>query len=112
MDDKIVPSPKPVKGIPKENKIGGRMVPNKAKIGPHFRKIFRSWVKILSAAIAMGAVAYFSNKFLLPKLGESIALILSIGVGGAVYLAMLPFLKLEEVDNLIELVKEKLGKRN
>lgn len=79
--------------------------------GFSFRKIFRSWIKLLLAALAMGGVAYFSNRFLLPKLGESISLILSIGVGGAVYLAMLPFLKLEEVDNLIGLVKAKLGKR-
>lgn len=42
IDDKIVPNPKPVKGIPKENKIGGKMVPNKAKIGPHLRKMFKS----------------------------------------------------------------------
>ena len=79
--------------------------------GFSFTKIFRSWVKILSAAIAMGAVACFTNKLLLPKLGENIALILSIGVGGIVYLAMLPFLKLEEVDNIIGMVKGKLGKR-
>lgn len=79
--------------------------------GFSFRKIFRSWVKIFLASIAMGAVAYLANKLLLDIVGENIALLLSIAIGGIVYLAILPFLKLEEVDHMIFLVKEKLNRK-
>lgn len=76
-----------------------------------FRKIFKSWVKILLASLTMGAVAYFSYNFLLSIFRDSLALLASIGVAGVVYLAILPFLKLEEVENMIGIVKGKLGKR-
>lgn len=78
--------------------------------GFRFTKIFISWIKILLASLTMGAVAYFSYKFLYSIVGENLALVLSIGVGGIVYLGILPFLKLEEVDNVIAIVKRKLGK--
>lgn len=79
--------------------------------GFSFRKIFQSWVKIFLASLAMGAVAYLANRFLISLVSENIALILSIGVGGLVYLAMLPFLKLEEVENIVAMVKAKIGKK-
>ncbi len=79
--------------------------------GFSFRKIFQSWVKIFLASLAMGAVAYLANSFLISLVSENIALILSIGVGGLVYLAMLPFLKLEEVENIVAMVKAKIGKK-
>ena len=79
--------------------------------GFSFRKIFGSWVKILLASLVMGVVAYFANRFLLAPLGESLALVISIAVGGLVYLAMLPFLKLEEVENIIKIVKDKIAKK-
>ncbi|MGO1469957.1 MAG: murein biosynthesis integral membrane protein MurJ [Tissierella sp.] len=78
--------------------------------GFSFRKIFYSWIKLIAASLAMGLVAKLAFNFLLGAVGESISLIVSIGVGAAVYLAILPFLKLEEVDSLIAIVKQKIGR--
>lgn len=75
-----------------------------------FRKIFKSWIKIFLASLIMGVVAYFSYNFLLKIFSESLALLASIGVAGVVYLGILPFLRLEEVENMIDIVKKKLGK--
>lgn len=79
--------------------------------GFSFRKILLSWIKILMASLTMGVVAYFSYNFIHDIVGESIALVLSIGVGGIVYLGILPFLKLEEVENVIAIVKNKMGNK-
>ncbi len=79
--------------------------------GFSFGKIFFSWIKILGAALVMGFVAKLSFNWLYAPLGENLALILSIGVGGLVYLALLPFLKLEEVENMIEMAKNKLKRQ-
>lgn len=76
--------------------------------GFSFTKILISWIKILAASLAMGLIAKLSYGVLLKSLGESLALILSIAIGGLVYLAILPFLKLEEVENIIEIAKKKL----
>lgn len=78
--------------------------------GFSFRKIFKSWIKILGAALVMGLIAKTTFDLLLGVTGENLSLILSIGVGAVVYLGILPFLKLEEVDSLIAIVKRKLGR--
>ncbi len=79
--------------------------------GFSFGKIFFSWIKILGAALVMGLVAKLAFNWLYTALGENLALLLSIGVGGLVYLALLPFLKLEEVENMIEMAKNKLKRQ-
>lgn len=79
--------------------------------GFSFGKIFFSWTKILGASLAMGLVAKLAYNLIYKNLGASISLIISIGVGGLVYLAILPFLKLEEVEHMIELIKRKLRRK-
>ena len=79
--------------------------------GFSFGKIFFSWIKILGAALVMGLVAKLAFNWLFSPLGENLALLLSIGIGGLVYLALLPFLKLEEVENMIEMAKNKLKRQ-
>ena len=42
MEEMILPSPSPVLGKPRLNKIGGKIVPKMAKNKPYFQKIEKS----------------------------------------------------------------------
>jgi putative peptidoglycan lipid II flippase len=69
-----------------------------------------SFVKILGASLVMGIIAYIANNILLRCLGANLSLIVSICIGVVVYLVTICFMKIEEVDTLVNAVKKKLKK--
>ncbi len=79
------------------------------KIG-HFgmKNMVVSFVKILGASFVMGVIAYLTNNILLRFFGSNLSLIVSIFTGAAVYLVIIYFMKIEEVDTLVNAVKKKL----
>ena len=83
------------------------------KIGPFGMKdIVVSFVKILSVSLVMGLIAKLSFNELSNNLGQNLALLVSIGIGVLVYGLLIYFMRIKEVDTLVEVVKEKLGKIN
>lgn len=80
------------------------------KIGPFGMKdTVTSFGKILIASIGMGIAAYASYNFLLPRIGANLSLIISIFIGAFFYFAVIYFMKIKEVDELIIAAKKKLN---
>jgi putative peptidoglycan lipid II flippase len=81
----------------------------KKKLGPFgMRQITISFVKIMVASLTMGAIAKMSYNILLRSISANLSLIASIIVGAAVYFIIVYFMKIEEVDSIINAVKRKL----
>ncbi|WP_443110677.1 hypothetical protein [Caloramator sp. mosi_1] len=59
----------------------------------------------------MGLVAKLSYNILLSSLSKNLALIIAIMVGGVVYFAIIPFMKIKEVDVTIFKLKQKFIKK-
>ncbi|WDC85905.1 hypothetical protein PL321_18385 [Caloramator sp. mosi_1] len=70
-----------------------------------------SFIKITAASIVMGLVAKLSYNILLSSLSKNLALIIAIMVGGVVYFAIIPFMKIKEVDVTIFKLKQKFIKK-
>ena len=80
------------------------------KIGPFGMKdTVTSFGKILIASIGMGIAAYTSYNFLLSRIGANLSLIISIFIGAFFYFAVIYFMKIKEVDELIIAAKKKLN---
>ncbi len=80
------------------------------KIGPFGMKdTITSFGKILIASIGMGIAAYASYNFLLSRIGANLSLIISIFIGAFFYFAVIYFMKIKEVDELIIAAKKKLN---
>ncbi len=78
------------------------------KIGPFGMKdISISFIKILFASLVMGILAKLSYGILIKYVAINLSLLLSIIVGVVIYFIMIYFLKIEEVDSIIEGVKNK-----
>ena len=78
------------------------------KIGPFGMKdISISFIKILFASLVMGILAKLSYGILIKYVAINLSLLLSIIVGVVIYFIMIFFLKIEEVDSIIEGVKNK-----
>lgn len=86
----------------------------KRKIGSFgFNKSIKCGVKSLIAATFMGIIVYFINLILskhigIGRIGELINLLISVGIGGSVYLILIYLFKVEEVDWIIKTIKNKL----
>ena len=86
------------------------------KIGPFgFMNSIKCGLKSLISAAVMGVVVYFLNIVLAKNMGsglvsEFIALAVSAGVGATIYFALIYLFKIEEVDWVIKLAKERLNK--
>ena len=81
------------------------------KIGPFgMRNIAISFIKVLCASLVMGFIARLLYDILIKNIGANLALIAAIIIGAVVYFVMIYFMKIDEVDSMIEAVKMKLEK--
>jgi putative peptidoglycan lipid II flippase len=79
------------------------------KIGPFgMKNTTISCIKILVSSLGMGVVAYLAYNILLSYISGNLSLIISICVGAVVYFVIIYFMKIEEVDTLVNAAKKKL----
>jgi putative peptidoglycan lipid II flippase len=82
------------------------------KIGPFgMKQISISFLKILFASLIMGRLAKLSFNYLTTSLSENLSLLLAIGVGAVSYFVIIYFMKIEDVDVIVGVIKKKLGRR-
>ena len=67
-----------------------------------------SFIKILASSLVMGLVVYFVYDLLLSYLSGNLSLVISICIGALVYFVIIYFMKIDEVDTLINAAKKKL----
>jgi putative peptidoglycan lipid II flippase len=81
------------------------------KIGPFGMKSTTiSFIKILCASLVMGVIVKVSYNALLNIISANLSLILSIGIGAMAYFIIIYFMKIEEVDVIVNFVKKKMIK--
>lgn len=81
------------------------------KIGPFgMKQISISFLKILFASLIMGTFAKFSFNHLTASLSQNLSLLISIGIGAISYFIIIYFMKIEDVDVMVEVIKKKLGR--
>lgn len=81
------------------------------KIGPFGMKhVSISFLKILVASLVMGLLAKLSFDYLTATLSQNLSLIIAIGVGTISYFVIVYFMKIEDVDVIVNAVKKKPGK--
>ncbi len=73
-----------------------------------FRESLKKIMKILFAALVMGAAALVTFNFLRVRTANSVSLFASMAVAGVIYLGIIWLFKIEEVEKMIGLVREKL----
>ncbi len=79
------------------------------KLGPlGIRQISISFLKILFSSLVMGGVAKWSFNYLLGALSQNLSLLVAIGVGAVSYFVMIYFMKIEDVDVFINIIKQKI----
>jgi putative peptidoglycan lipid II flippase len=74
------------------------------------KSITISFIKILCASLAMGVIAKVSYNALLKNVNANFSLILSIGIGAITYFAIIYFMKIEEVDVIVNAIKRMMIK--
>lgn len=67
-----------------------------------------SFIKILCASLVMGLIVKISYDTLLNSTNANLSLILSIGIGAVTYFIIICFMKIEEVDVIVNAVKKRL----
>lgn len=78
------------------------------KIGPFGMKhISISFFKILVASLIMGILAKVSFDYLIATFSQNLSLIIAIGVGAMSYFAIIYFMKIEDVDVFVNIVKRR-----
>jgi putative peptidoglycan lipid II flippase len=81
------------------------------KIGSFgMKNIIISFIKILCASLVMGIIAKVSYNTLLNSINANLSLILSIGIGAVTYFIIIYFMKIEEVDIIVNAIKRKMIK--
>ena len=87
----------------------------KKKIGPFgFTKSVKCGLKSLIASIMMGVIIYFLNSALTESDGDGtmlrlVVLLVSVGVGALIYFMLIYIFRIDEVDWIIKVVRDKLG---
>lgn len=80
------------------------------KIGPFgMKNTTISFIKILVSSLGMGIVAYLAYNILLSYISGNLSLIISICIGAVVYFVIIYFMKIDEVDTLVNAAKKKLN---
>lgn len=80
------------------------------KIGPFgIKQISISFLKVLLASLVMGLLAKLSFDYLTSILSQNLSLLIAIGVGAVLYFAIIYFMKIEEVDVIVGVIKKKIG---
>lgn len=83
------------------------------KIGPFgMKQITISFLKILFASLVMGGAAKCTFKCLTYRMSPNLMLIAAIGVGAIIYFALIYFMKIEDIDVIVNGIKRKLGQRS
>lgn len=83
------------------------------KIGPFgMKNLSISFMKIIGSSLVMGLIAKLSFNSMVGAFGQNLSLVIAIGIGAVVYGVMIYFMKVEEVDVLVGMLKKKLGKDN
>lgn len=83
------------------------------KIGPFgIKNLFISFMKIIGASLVMGLIAKLSFNTMIGMVGQNISLVIAISTGAVVYGVTIYFMKVEEVDLLVGMLKKKLRKDN
>ncbi len=67
-----------------------------------------SFIKVLCASLIMGVITMISYNLLLNHISANLSLIASIIIGAVVYFVIIYFMGIEEVDSMIDAVKNKL----
>lgn len=81
------------------------------KIGPFgMKQISISFLKILLASVLMGVVAKISFNYSTTFLSQNLSLLLAVGVGAVSYFMIIYFMKIEDVDIIVEAIKKKFSK--
>lgn len=81
------------------------------KIGQFgMKQISISFIKILLASLVMGLLAKVSFNYLSSALSQNASLLISIAIGAVSYFVIIYFMKIEDVDIIVNAVKRKLGK--
>lgn len=81
----------------------------RAKIGPFgFKKIVNSFLKILTASAIMGTISYFSFNLLCLSINQNLSLLIAIGLGALLYMIIIYFMKIDEVDYFIKSLTKKI----
>jgi len=81
------------------------------KIGPFgIKQISISFIKILFASLIMGGLAKLSYNYLATSLSQNLSLLLAIGTGAVSYFVIIFFMRIEDVDVIVNAIKMKFGK--
>ncbi len=79
------------------------------KIGPFgIKNLTISFLKILSASLVMGLIAKWSFDALTITFGQNLSLIITIGIGALTYFTIIYFMKIDEVDSMVNAIKRKI----
>lgn len=87
----------------------------KKKIGSFgFAKSVKCGLKSLTASVIMGVIIYFLNSALTESVGGGtmlrlVVLLVSVGVGALIYFMLIHIFRIDEVDWIIKVVRDKLG---
>lgn len=81
------------------------------KIGPFgMKNITISFTKIICASLVMGVIAKVTHNALFNSINANLSLILSIGIGALTYFTIIYFMKIEEVDVIVNAIRRKMTK--
>lgn len=83
----------------------------KKKIGSFgIKELLETTLKIIVSSLLMGVIAKLFFNFAILRFSENISLIFSIGIGVVVYIGIIVIMKIEDVDIILKLLKEKFKK--
>lgn len=69
-----------------------------------------TFAKILFTSLLMGVIAWMAYKGLFDIIGGSLSLIAAIGIGALVYVVVIYFMKIDDVDIIVNAIKTKIRK--
>lgn len=74
--------------------------------------ISKSFIKIIIASILMGIVAKYFYSYIVSIFSPNISLILSISIGASIYFIIIYFMGIKELDNILNLTKNRLKQKS
>lgn len=79
------------------------------KIGAFgIKSLAKTFIKIIIASAIMGINAKFTYNYLITNISQNLSLIIAVGIGLLIYIIIISFVKIREVDTVIQAVKRKL----
>ncbi len=78
------------------------------KLGPFgLKQIIISFIKIMIASLSMGLLAKLSFLYFIDFTSQNISFLIAIGAGVVSYLILIYFMKIEDVDLIVDIIKKK-----